>query len=301
MVAEAPADSPEAYLVRINPRVSAWFTADGARELHALETETGKFFHFEGSEGLPLNHFAVTMEGPRAEIEEHAVPFRAGEEVHVDIVEPHMYNPDDGVAKVDGYLISVTNGIAFVGEKKLVRIEQAGRTAATAVLTGADAAAAEEAATEREEERKRSDERARRSAAAKRGAASRKARQDADKPAKAPAKAAKSDDKPAPKPRRRKAATTDEPKADEAKTRGRRRRRTAKPEDDGAVEADAVKALSDQEAPEAGTAPAAVEDAAGNGTDENGDALSSRSRRRGRRGGRRRSRAKASTDADAAD
>ena len=38
------------------------------------------------------------------------MPFRGGEEVHVDIVEPHMYNPDDGVAKVDGYVISVTNG-----------------------------------------------------------------------------------------------------------------------------------------------------------------------------------------------
>ena len=304
MVADLPDDSPEAFLVRINPRVSAWFTADGARELHALEAETAKFFHFEGSEGLPLNHFAVTMEGPREEIEAHAVPFRAGEEVHVDIVEPHMYNPDDGVAKVDGYLISVANGIAFVGEKKLVRIEQAGRTAATAVLTGADAAAAEEAAKEREEERKRSDERARRSAAAKKGAAARKARQVADKPAKPAEKAAKDDEKAAPKPRRRKVATADaseEPKAGEAKTRGRRRRRSGKPEEDGAVEADAVKALSDQESAEAGTAPAAVEDAADNGAEENGDALSSRSRRRGRRGGRRRSRAKASTDADASE
>jgi len=298
MVADAPADSPEAYLVRINPRVSSWFTADGARELHALEEETGKFFHFEGSEGLPLNHFAVTMEGPREEIEEHAVPFRAGEEVHVDIVEPHMYNPDDGVAKVDGYLISVSNGIAYVGEKKLVRIEQAGRTAASAVLTGADAVAAEEAAKDRQDERRRVDERARRSAAAKKGAASRKARQEADKPSKPEAKPAKAADKAAPKPRRRRAAATEEPQADEAKPRGRRRRRTN--QDDGAVEADALKALSDQESAEAGTAPAAVEDA-GNGSEDDGDALSSRSRRRGRRGGRRRSRAKASTDADASE
>ena len=133
MVKDAGDDAPEAYLVRINPRVSAWFTADGARELHALEEQTGKFFHFEGSEGLPLDHFAVTLEGTREEIEERAVPFRVGEEVHVDIVEPHMYNPDDGVAKIDGYLISVSGGIGFVGEKKLVRIDEAGRTAAVAV------------------------------------------------------------------------------------------------------------------------------------------------------------------------
>ena len=179
MIASQADGGPEAYLLRMNPRVSAWFTADGARELHALEEQTDRYFHFEGSEGLPLEHFAVTMEGTRAEIEERAVPFRAGEEVHVDIVEPHMYNPDDGVAKIDGYLITVTGGIGFVGDKKLVRIEQAGRTNAVAALTGPDAEAAEAAAVERAAERKKSDERARRSAAAKRGAAARKARETA--------------------------------------------------------------------------------------------------------------------------
>ena len=126
MVHDVGEGGPEAYLLRINPRVTAWFIADDARELHAVEEETGRYFHFEGSEGLPLDHFAVTMEGTRAEIEEQAVPFRAGEEVHVDLVEPHMYNEDDAVAKVDGYLIDVANGVAFVGEKKLVRIEAGG-------------------------------------------------------------------------------------------------------------------------------------------------------------------------------
>ena len=104
-----------------------------------LEAETGRFFHFEGSEGLPLEHFAITAEGSRAEMEERAVPFREGEEVHVDLVEPHMYSEDDAVAKVDGYLIEVADGIPYVGEKKLVRIEQAGRTAARAVLAGPEA------------------------------------------------------------------------------------------------------------------------------------------------------------------
>jgi ribonuclease G len=283
MVEEAGDGAPEAYLVRINPRVSAHFTADGARELHALEAQTGKFFHFEGSEGLPLDHLAVTMEGTRDEIEERAVPFRVGEEVHVDIVEPHMYNPDDGVAKIDGYLIAVTGGIGFVGEKKLVRIEEAGRTSAVAALTGSDAEVAEEAAKEREAERKRVEERARRSAAAKRGAAARKAREEGGEKKKPKAKPAK---------RRAKAAADESPKG-EPKPRGRRRSR-GKPEDDGGgIEADAVQALTDEEAPEAGTAPAALDEAA-----EDGDALSSRPRRRGRRGGRRRSRAKASADGE---
>jgi ribonuclease G len=135
----------EAFLAQINPRVSAKFTGDQARVLHALEAETGKVFHFEGSEGLPLDHFAITMEGSRQEIEERAIPFKEGDEVLVHIVEPHMYEVDDAVAKIDGYIISVVNGGRYVGQKKLVRIEEAGRTAAVAtLLDGDDAQAAED-------------------------------------------------------------------------------------------------------------------------------------------------------------
>ena len=161
LVKDAGDDAPEAYLVRINPRVTGYFTGDGARNLHALEEETGRRFFFEGSEGLPLEHFAITQEGTREEIETQAVPFSEGDEVHVHIVEPHMYNDDDAVAKVDGYMIEVVNAIPYVGEKKLVLIEEAGRTGARAVLVGAEA---EEAAALAVARAKATKERARRRA-----------------------------------------------------------------------------------------------------------------------------------------
>jgi ribonuclease G len=124
----------EALLIQMNPRVSAEFTRDDGRVLHAVEEETGKWFVFEGSEGLPLDHFRVLLEGKRNEVLERALPFRQGEEVHVEIVEPHMYSPGDAVAKIDGYIISVTGGMPYIGEKHLVRIEEAGRTSARATL-----------------------------------------------------------------------------------------------------------------------------------------------------------------------
>ena len=107
---ELSSSGAEAILIQMNPRVSAEFTRDDARTLKAIEEETGKLFVFEGSEGLPLDHFAVALEGTREEVLERAVPFRAGEEVHVQIVEPHMYSPGDAVAKVDGYMISIVGG-----------------------------------------------------------------------------------------------------------------------------------------------------------------------------------------------
>ncbi len=132
----------DALLLQMNPRVSAEFTRDEARVLRQIEDDTGKWFHFEGSEGLPLDHFAVVLESTREKVLERAVPFRAGEEVHVEIVEPHMYSPGDAVAKVDGYIISIKGGGDFVGEKHLVRIEEAGRTQATASLLDVTASAA---------------------------------------------------------------------------------------------------------------------------------------------------------------
>ena len=328
MVKEAGPDGPEAYLLRINPKVTAWFIADGARELHALEEETGRYFHFEGSEGLPLDHFAVTMEGTREEIESHAVPFRAGEEVHVDLVEPHMYNDDDAVAKVDGYLIDVVNGVTFVGEKKLVRIEEAGRTIARAVLVGDDAEIAEKAAAERAAAREKALQQARR-AAAKRGAAKKRTQAEATETltdsspveaGTAPAAAEEEEPRPkrgrarkraaepeeeAPKPkgRARKRAAAEEPEAEEQPAPKRRSRKKAaeapaEPEETVAEETPAPKRRARKRAAAASEPEPepVVEEAVSE--DEDDDALSSRPRRRGRRGGRRRSRAKAPADAE---
>jgi ribonuclease G len=128
----------EAFLIRMHPHVSAEFTANGARVLHQLESDTGKFFHFTGSESLAHDAFEVVREGADEEILEQAVPFKEGDEVLVTIIEPHMYDVDDAVAKIDGYVISVVGAGPFVGEKRLVRIEEAGRTAATAHMVGED-------------------------------------------------------------------------------------------------------------------------------------------------------------------
>jgi ribonuclease G len=134
VIAKKALKKHEAFLVQMNPRVSAQFTGNGKRVLHALEEQTGRRFHFQGSEGLPLDHFDILMEGSREEVQERAVPFHEGDEVLVHIVEPHMYDVDDAVAKIDGYIISVSGGGRHVGNRRLVRIEHAGRTSATAVL-----------------------------------------------------------------------------------------------------------------------------------------------------------------------
>jgi ribonuclease G len=134
----AGAKDAEALLLRVHPKVAAELI-DPDSGLAQLEAETGMQFHFEGGEALAIDTFDLVEVGTRAQIEERALPFKVGEEVLVKIDEPHMYNADDAVARLDSYIVSVTGGGPFVGERKLVRIERVERAAAVASLPGVEA------------------------------------------------------------------------------------------------------------------------------------------------------------------
>ena len=62
--------------------------------------------------------------GSRDDIEQRALPFREGEELLVKIEEPHMYDEDAAVGKIDSYVISVAGAGRLIGEERLVRIDR---------------------------------------------------------------------------------------------------------------------------------------------------------------------------------
>jgi len=267
----------EAFLVQINPRVSTQFTGHGSRVLHALEAQTGKSFLFEGSEGLTLDHFAITFVGTRAEVEERALPFREGDEVLVEIVEPHMYDVDDAVAKIDGYIISIAGASPHVGEKRMVRIDQVGRTAATALLL--DEAGEVVTAPVRAVDTRSGGRGRRRSSAGSGGGRGGSGGSDGSEQAE-------------PRARRRRAPVESED-AEARREAGLSESPTSidtEPEDEPAV---AVLG-ADAAQPDADTGAGASLNGADAPEDESAeDGLQSKPRRRGRRGGRRRSAAKA--------
>jgi ribonuclease G len=124
---------PEAHLIRVNPAVARELLREDSG-LIELEEETGKHFHFEGGATLAIDTFEVAESGTRTAIEARALPFQVGDEVLVTLEEPHMYNADDAIARVDSYIVSVTGAGSHVGERKLVRIESVERSAALASM-----------------------------------------------------------------------------------------------------------------------------------------------------------------------
>ncbi|UJA20528.1 Rne/Rng family ribonuclease [Thermoleophilia bacterium SCSIO 60948] len=127
----------EAFLIRVNPKVAAELVREDSGLLE-LEQESGRWFHFEGGDALPVDTFEVSDSGSREDIEQRALPFQVGEEVLVTIEEPHMYDVDDAIARLDAYIVSVVGGGRHVGERRLVRIDSVARSSATASLVDPD-------------------------------------------------------------------------------------------------------------------------------------------------------------------
>lgn len=126
--------SAEAFQVEVSSAVAGILIGPAGTRLVELERETGKLFAFETRDDLPPDHFKVVREGSAAEIEPQVLPVQAGQELDLVLAERHLRHPDDAIARLDGYIVSVAGAGSRVGETVRARIERATRTAAYAVL-----------------------------------------------------------------------------------------------------------------------------------------------------------------------
>ncbi len=132
----------QAFLVELNSTVAGILIGPGGARLDELEKETGRRFTFKTKRSFRQDHFKVLAEGKASDIDPEAFPVAPGEELEVTLEDVHLHDDDDAIARRNGYVITVTGAAAKVGETVRVRVEQAGRTSATAVL--ADGAVAAE-------------------------------------------------------------------------------------------------------------------------------------------------------------
>lgn len=122
----------EAVLAEVQPAVAALLIGAGGAGLRDLEKQTGKSIYIKGAEDLHMEKVNVRKLGTREEVERLALPVRPGEVVEVKIEEPHVTNTFDGIARIEGYVIDVTGGSKYVGERVRVEITKAFRTYAKA-------------------------------------------------------------------------------------------------------------------------------------------------------------------------
>lgn len=118
----------EAILVAAHPSVAAQVIGSGGSNLRRLEAETGKAIYVRGSDDVHIEDMRVITVGSRREVEQMALPVREGQVVDLEVEEPHVTNPRDGIARLEGYVVDIEGGGRHVGQKLKVEITKVFRT-----------------------------------------------------------------------------------------------------------------------------------------------------------------------------
>ncbi|HHX10713.1 MAG TPA: Rne/Rng family ribonuclease [Firmicutes bacterium] len=124
----------EAVLVEVNPNVASYLIGPGGINLKQLEKETGRSIFIRGSEDLHIEDMNVKALGSKEEIATKAIPVKIGDVLELEVEEPHAQNPQDGIARVEGYVIDIKDAGSRVGETLRVKITSCLRTFAKAMI-----------------------------------------------------------------------------------------------------------------------------------------------------------------------
>ena len=118
----------EAMMVEVHPSVAAMLIGAGGANLKELERITGKTIFVRGSEDRHLEDVEIVYAGNRDVLAAMAVPVREGQIINVEVEEPHMTNPADGISRLHGYVVDIEGAGRRVGERLTVEITKVFRT-----------------------------------------------------------------------------------------------------------------------------------------------------------------------------
>lgn len=133
----AKSSGAEAILLAVHPSVAAQVIGSGGTNLKRLEAETGKTLFVRGSEELHIEEIKVLHVGARQEVQAQALPVKEGEVVDLEVEEPHVTNPRDGIARLEGYVVDIEGAGRHVGQRLKVEIIRVFRTYAKAKVLAA--------------------------------------------------------------------------------------------------------------------------------------------------------------------
>ncbi|MGI6492987.1 MAG: Rne/Rng family ribonuclease [Peptococcaceae bacterium] len=119
-------------LVEANSAVAARLIGSGGANLRELESKTGKNLYIRGSTNQHIE--AVAIRPALENEEEHLTnfPVKPGEILEVKVEETHITNNNDGIARVDGFILDIEGAGSMVGATIPVEVSKVYRTYAKA-------------------------------------------------------------------------------------------------------------------------------------------------------------------------
>ena len=126
-----------AVYIETNPIVSSYIIGPAGETKAALEKRFGKKLCVKGNPELKMTDYVVRplTEDLTSMLDE--APFTVGEVIDCFLCEKHNANKNDAICRVNGYVVLVQDGAAFVGQKRLLRITEVHQTFACAEFCSA--------------------------------------------------------------------------------------------------------------------------------------------------------------------
>lgn len=122
----------EAVLVEMHHEVASIIIGAGGGNLKKMEAELGKHIFIRGAEEMHIEHYRIVAAGSLKEIEKLALPVSMGEVLELLIEEPHSSSPENGIARLHGYVINVTGAGEAAGQLVRAEVTEVSRTFARA-------------------------------------------------------------------------------------------------------------------------------------------------------------------------
>ncbi|NLJ24499.1 MAG: Rne/Rng family ribonuclease [Firmicutes bacterium] len=118
----------EALMIEVHPSVAAMLIGTGGANLKELEELTGKTIFIRGSDDRHWEDVEIVYAGSREALSAMAVPVKEGQIIDMEVEEPHLTNPQDGISRLHGYVVDIEGAGQHVGQRLKVEITRVFRT-----------------------------------------------------------------------------------------------------------------------------------------------------------------------------
>ncbi len=125
----------EAFLVTVHPEVAVYLIGGNGQTLDTLEKQMRRAVYIRANGDLHIEKYEI-IPGDLQEIERQMLPYRRSQVVECEVVrDPFIVLPRAG-AWTDGYMLDLTNGGKYIGQRVKARLTNISRSLAEGMVIG---------------------------------------------------------------------------------------------------------------------------------------------------------------------
>lgn len=129
-------ETPEgnAVLLETHPLVAASIVGPNGSGLKKWERDTKKTLLIRGRDDLHIEEVKILEIGDKKTLNAKVVPIQVGQILSLHVEDVHQHQPEEGIARKDGFVITIEQGAVWLGEQVTVEIVKVNTTHARAKL-----------------------------------------------------------------------------------------------------------------------------------------------------------------------